>query len=614
AVVFVIALLVNFLVGRMNVRADLTEYNVYTLSEGTEATLQAIDEPIDLRFYYSSLLDELGPYFSTHAQRIDELLETYAELSDGKIRVERLDPEPFSPEEDLAVAEGLQGLPLGDDGSEAYFGLAGRNLTDDIEVLPLLAPERADLLEYDLTRIIYDLANPEKPVVAVLGDLPLMGSQANQWQAWLVLDAMFQFFEVRFLGGAHERIDDDVDVLMLAQPKKLDQQSLYAIDQFVMRGGPVMALLDPVAEAMDAAPNPFAGADDPIALMKPLLDAWGVEMAPGRWIGDVRTAQRVQAEVRGRQTIVPYLPWLTLDRPRVAEGDPVTAELERITLASAGALAAREGAATSFEPLLTSSPEAMAFEASLLAGPPDPEQLLRRFEPRGESFVLAARVSGEVGTAFPDGPPEEADATLAENHRSEAEGPLNLILIGDTDLLADQSWVRTQALAGQEVVLPVAHNADFTVNALDHLAGSQALIELRGRGLSVRPFEVVERMEQEAELRFRAKEQELLQSIDATAEKIRVLQEEEQQGGVILTGEQQAEIDRFRTEMIRLRQELRSVQRSLREEVEALAFWIRVINIWAIPILIGLVALGLAVFRRTRAGRLADRPIEGRSG
>jgi ABC-type uncharacterized transport system involved in gliding motility auxiliary subunit len=586
-------------------QVDLTEYGLYTLSEGTKATLAAIDEPVDLRFYYSGPLDQLGPYFSTHAQRIDELLQTYADLSGGKVRIERLDPAPFSPEEDLAVAEGLEGLPIGDDGSQAYFGISGRNSTDDLEVLPLLAPERADLIEYDLTRTIYDLANPEKPVVAVLGDLPLMGSQANQWQVWLVLDAMFQFFEVRFLGGSEERIADDVDVLMIAQPKKLDQQSLYAIDQYVMRGGPVLALLDPVAEAMDAAQSPFAGQGDPIALMEPLLTAWGVEMTPAEWIGDVGTAQRVQAVVRGREAVVPYLPWLTLDQPRLAQNDPVTAQLERLVVASADAVRPLDGASTRFEPLVTSSPEAMVFEAALLAGPPDPEGLLRRFEPRGEPFTLAARVSGPVASAFPDGPPEDADPALAESHLAEAEAPLNLILIGDTDLLADQSWVRRQSLGGQEVVVPVAHNADFAVNALDNLAGSQGLIELRGRGLSVRPFEVVEQMQQASERRFRAKEQELVREIDAAALQIQSLQEQEQQGGVILTAAQQDEIERSRAEMIRLRQELREVQRSLREEVDGLAFWIRLLDIWAIPILIGLVALGLALWQRVRTPRHA---------
>src|SRR5690606_25629081 len=162
-------------------RLDLTADRLFTLSDGTKQVLAAIQEPIDLRFYYTEQLDEAGPYFATHARRVEELLAEYQRLSDGRVRLERLDPQPFSPEEDLAVAEGLEGLPLNSDGTLAYFGLSGRNSTDDIQVISYLAPERANFLEYDLTRLVHDLANPDKPVVGVIGDLPLMGSQFNRF-------------------------------------------------------------------------------------------------------------------------------------------------------------------------------------------------------------------------------------------------------------------------------------------------------------------------------------------------------------------------------------------------------------------------------------------------
>ena len=606
--VVVLFVSLNILAGTTltGLRLDLTEDRLFTLSDGTKETLAAIDEPVDLRFYYSSRLDEAGPYFQAHADRIDELLETYALLSDGKLRIERLDPRPFSPEEDLAVAEGLRALPTGEDGAPAYFGLSGRNSTDDLEVIPYLAPERADLLEYDLTRLVYDLAHPDKPVVAVLGDLPLMGGPDNQWQPWLVLEAMQQFFEVRFLGGSHGRIEDEVDVLMLAQPQKLDDASLYAIDQYVMRGGPVVAFLDPFAEAMAESLNPFAGSANPIATLDPLLVHWGVIMPADRIVGDFGAAQRVQATVRGRPATVPYLPWLLLEQSRLAAGDPVTAQLERIIMASSAWIEPADGAKTTLVPLITSTPEAMAYDVAVLEGPSDPAALLQQFVPAGQPFVLAARVSGPVSTAFPDGPPGGADAGDAGRHRSEAASPLNLILVADSDLLADQSWVRQQVVAGQTVTLPVAHNGDFAINALDHLAGSEALIGLRGRGLSPRPFEVIERMEREAERQYRAKEEELLAGIEAAQERIRALQEGGPDGRAILSAGQQAEIEAFRSEMIRLRQELRDVQRSLREDVEDLGFWVRVVNIWAVPALIGLLALGLALWRRLRAQRPAS--------
>src|SRR5918995_147401 len=276
ALAVVLFFAINILSGALlkSTRLDLTADKLFTLSTGTSEVLSSMEEPVDLRLYYSSRLDELGPYFSGHAQRVEELLAEYQRLSGGRMQVEQLDPQPFSPEEDLAVAEGLEGLPLSGDGTRAYFGLSGRNSTDDVEVISYLAPERANFLEYDLTRLVHDLASPDKPVVAVLGDLPLMGTQFNQFQPWHVLDAMYQFFDVRFLGGKQEQIEDDVEVLMLAQPHNVDQATLYAIDQFVMRGGRVLAFVDPLAEVMAAGGgmNPMANPEgNAIAALEPLL-------------------------------------------------------------------------------------------------------------------------------------------------------------------------------------------------------------------------------------------------------------------------------------------------------------------------------------------------------
>ena len=592
-------------------RLDLTSEGLYTLSDGTRDMLAGIEEPIDLRFYYSGSLDAVGAYFSTHAGRVEELLEEYRRLSGGKVRIERLDPEPFSTEEDLAVAEGVRGLPVSNGGDLAYFGISGRNTTDDTEVLAYLAPERADFLEYDLTRMVYDLGNPDKPVVGVLGDLPLMGSQFNQGQPWLVLEAMFQFFDVRFLGGNHKSIDEEVDVLMLAQPQNLDEPSLYAIDQFVMRGGRVFAMVDPLAESMINGANQFTPqGGSAIVALEPLFAAWGIEMTDGVVIGDAVTAQQVGARVNGRQVAVQYLPWLGLGEQNFSDGEIVTAQLERVTLNSAGAIRSREGATTTIEPLLISSDEAMEIDAEPLRVAPDPAKLIAEFQPSGETYTLAAKVTGPIRSAFADGPPEGADEELAANHLADAEAPLSLVIVADADMLHDQNWVRQQDLLGQRVTLPVANNADFAVNALELLSGSQSLIGLRSRGLSVRPFEVVDRMAQEAEFKYRSKEQELLAQIQETEQNIAKLQEEEQQSGVILTAEQQSEIENFRAEMIGLRQELRGVQRSLRQDVEALATKLKFLNIWAVPLVIALIAIGLALFRQMRAWRFAARPSE----
>jgi ABC-type uncharacterized transport system involved in gliding motility auxiliary subunit len=609
ALAVVLFFAINILSGALlkSTRLDLTADKLFTLSTGTKQVLSTMEEPVDLRLYYSSRLDELGPYFSAHAERIEELLGEYQRLSGGRVQLERLDPQPFSPEEDLAVAEGLEGLPLNGDGTQAYFGLSGRNSTDDIEVISYLAPERANFLEYDLTRLVHDLANPDKPVVAVLGDLPLMGTQFNQFQPWHVLDAMYQFFDVRFLGGKQEKIEDDVEVLMLAQPHNVDPATLYAIDQFVMRGGRVLAFIDPLAEVMAAGGgmNPMANpAGDAIKALEPLLTAWGITIPGGNVIGDRTAAQRVSAQVGGRQVVVDYLPWLSLDATHLNADDVITGDIRLVNLNSAGSIQAREGATTALEPLVVASKLSMAIDTEKIRTAPDPARLIAEFAPSGEPFILAARVTGAAKSAFPDGPPD--GVTSDAEHLAEAKAPLNLVVIADADLLADATWVRQQDLLGQQIVIPMANNGDFAINALDNLAGSEGLISLRGRGLIDRPFEVVRAMEQDAEYKYRAKEQELLARIEETEAKIRSLKEEEQKSGVILTGAQQEEIENFRGEMIKLRQELRAVQRSLHEDVESLSTWIKALNIWAVPILIALLAAGLAWFQRIRATRAAQ--------
>ncbi len=592
-------------------RLDLTSDGLYTLSEGTKEVLAAVSEPIDLRFYYSEELDNAGAYFSTHAGRVRELLSEYQRLSGGQIRIERLDPEPFSTEEDLAVAEGLRGLPISNDGVLAYFGISGRNSTDDNEVMSYLAPERADFLEYDLTRMIYDLGNPDKPVVGVLGDLPMMGSQFNQGQPWLILESMFQFFDVRFLGGNQKKIGDEIDVLVLAQPQNLSETSLYAVDQFVMKGGRIFGLVDPLAESMVDGRNQFTPAGgDAIDVLEPLLAAWGIEIPKGKVIADAVNAQRVNARINGRNAVVQYLPWLGIGEKSFSADEVVTAELERITLNSVGSIRPREGATTVIEPLMTSSLQAMEVDTEELKLGPDPAKLIADFSPSGEVYTFVAKVTGPVTTAFPNGPPEGADEELAKAHLTEAERPLSMILVADADMLHDQNWVRQQELLGQRVAMPVANNADFAVNALEFLSGSQSMISLRGRGLSVRPFQVVDDMAQEAEFKFRSKEQELLTKIEEAQRNIQKLQGDEQQSGVILTAEQQGEIETFRAEMIGLRQELRGVQRSLRQDVEALATKLKFINIWAVPLIIAVIAIGLALFRQMRTWRFAASPSE----
>ena len=597
---------VNLLVGSLfrSTRLDLTQDGLFTVSSGTQEMLEAIDEPITLRYYRSEELDILGPHYSGHANRVDDLLNEYAQRAGGRLRIERYDPAPFSPEEDLAVVDGLRGITVDVDGSQVYFGLSGINSTDDRRAIPIFAPNRGTFLEYDLTRLIYDLANPDKPKVAVLGDFDLRGSQAGGFIRTAVLESAEQFFDVSFPGGELQAIDEDISVVLLAQPLSLDDATLYALDQFVLRGGRLLAFVDPFAEALAGGGQGQPPQGNAVATMDPLLESWGVAIEPEHIVGDRRYASRVQALHDGRQVIVDYLAWLGLGAEAFDPGDVVMANLEQINLRSVGAISAREGATTSLTPIIRSSQNAMLIETAKIEFAPSPVNLLNDFKADGEHRAYAGRITGPVTTAFPDGPPEAiTDEAVRAAHRSESDEPVNIILVADADLLADQNWVQRQNMLGEQLMIPIAHNGDFVINALDNLSGSGALISLRGRGLNVRPFEVLDDMERAAEDQFRAKEQELLQRIQEANSRIGELQKQEQDSGVILTGEQQAEIDKFRQQMLDLRGELREVQHALRQDVESLESRIKLINIWAVPVAVGLIALLLALIRRGRSGR-----------
>jgi ABC-type uncharacterized transport system involved in gliding motility auxiliary subunit len=584
-------------------RLDLTEERTYTLSDGTRQVLAEIDEPITLRLYQSRKLAELGPFLAAHVRRVGELLETYQRLSGGKIRIERYDPEPFSPEEDLAVADEIQGIPVGD-GTQIYFGLAGVNSTDDHVAIGYLAPERASFLEYDLTRTVHDLANPDKPVLGILGDLPLRGTQFNDFRGWAVTDALAAVAEIRSLGPDVARIPEDIDVLLLAEPASIIEAGLYAIDQFVLGGGRVIAFLDPFSEVALQQRQPGAPAASVSSLepLAPLLEAWGVTVDPNLLATDREAAVRVQTRFQNRDVVTDYLAWMGLPKDRLAADDVITGQLQQINLRSAGIIRAREEATTTLTPLISTGTQSMEIETASQKSQPDPVGLLQSFEPSGERLIIAARVTGPVVSAFPEGPPESAsEETTDAGHLTESTGPANLILVADSDILANSTWVQRRSLLGQTFDSAIANNGDFVVNAVDNLAGAAALLGLRGKGLSLRRFEVLDAMTRKAEDAYRAKEEELLVRITEVQAQIEALREEEATEGRLLTAAQQRAIDDFRGDLLELRAELREVQFALGQDVERLEFRIKAVNIWAVPALVALVAIVLALTRRLRA-------------
>lgn len=635
AVIFFIALNVFSSATVKSSQLDLTENNLYTLSDGTKQVLASVEEPITLRYFVSQSLLDTSPGLATYSERVLELLERYVSLSNGNIRLELIHPEPFSPEEDRAVGFQLQGIPVTESGELGYFGLAGTNTTDDVDVIGFLSPQRETFLEYELTRLVHNLAHPKKKVIGLVGALPVDADPANQYKPWRVIEQLKQFFEVRSMGLSPE-IEDDVDLLLVVHPVALDDEALYKIDQFVLRGGKAMIFVDPFAEEGSRSNAAMRMPPDSGSNLEKLFKAWGIEYQPDKVLGDRGSAQRVQAglDPQGRPIITDYVAWLTMDRERLNTDDVTLGQLQVINLASAGAIAKSEDADIGFEPLITSTKNAMLVDASKVRFQPNPAAILKDFKSEDRTYTVAARVSGTLKSAFPDGPPakdeeatngdteeatngdtkdekQENEMEIAEDeensdsaHVKESAVPANLIVVADTDILADRSWLQIQELFGQTLAVPTANNADFIVNAIDNLAGSSALIGLRGKGLSSRPFELVQRIEQDAERKYRAREQELARKLEEIETKLKDLQSEENaEGQLVLSPEQQTAIASFRSDMVQTRKDLREVQRKLRQDIDRLETWVKIANIGGMPILVALAALALAIYRRVRAGR-----------
>ena len=617
AVTVVLFLAINVLSQTVfrSLRLDLTENRLYTLSDGTHQVLAELTEPLTVRFFYSASLAADLPSIRQYAQRVQELLETYAAKADGAITLEVIDPAPFSDTEDEAVGFGLQGAPINEAGDRLYFGMAATNTTDDIEVIGFFQEQRETLLEYNLTRAFYNLGNPKRRVVGVISTLPINGGydpQRGPTEPWVVMSQIGQLFDVRDLGIEIAVIPADVDVLMVVHPKDLVPPTRYAIDQFVLGGGKAMVFVDPFSEIAASVPDPENPARLHNSWLPELFKSWGVELAPGLFVGDRQTARKVRAGTRDQPQAVDYLAWLALKSGNFNSDEVVTGQLGVVNVATVGALSPTEDATTEFIPLMTSTTEANLIQRMSVQFMPNPQQLLADFEASGETYVMAARLTGPVSTAFPDGQPlADGAAPLPEEgedgyvaQQTESTAPIQLILVADSDLLADRQWVQVQQFLNQTVAMPLADNGPFVVNAIDVLAGSDALIGLRSRGTSERPFEVVLDLQRRAEDRFRETEEVLQARVTEVEERLAEIQTTEGGGGaLVLSAEQQDAMTVFRDELIDTRKQLRDVQLALRQDIERLGTMLKFLNIALVPLLIGVIAVVVSIARRQRRRR-----------
>ncbi|MDB6157974.1 MAG: hypothetical protein JWO04_1680 [Gammaproteobacteria bacterium] len=586
-------------------RLDLTANHLYTTAPGTDRILKSLREPINLYFFYSEKPATQMPDIATYGVRVREFLEEIVARSGGKVRLHVVDPQPFSEDEDRASELGVRGKPLDAAGNQLYFGLAGTNSTDGHQAIEFFDPKKEEFLEYDIVKLVYQLASPKKPVVGWLSSLPMatgFDQQTGQMrEPWAVYSQAQQLFDVRPVDAASGKIDPDLSVLVIAHPKNLTPAMQFAIDQYALRGGHVAMFVDPLADADQSGADP----QNPMAAMSadkssqpgPLLAAWGVQFNPKQVVAD--RGHALQVSTRQSESPVLHLGVLGLNSSDFTAGDVITAGLSSINVATAGNLEQVKGAQTKFEPLLVSSADAALLPTERFQMLFDPNTLRDGFKPTGKRYVMGARVIGNVKTAFPAGPPAGVTLPAGRSALKESAKPLNLVVYADTDMLTDYLWVHAQSVFGQRVEQVFANNGDLVLNTLDNLAGSADLISVRGRASFSRPFDRVERLRHIADDQFRAKEQELEKQLRDTEEKLTALQSRRNdKSAMILSPEQEKELDNFQDEKLRIRKELRAVRAGLDKDIKGLGNELKIVNIIVVPIVFAVVALLVGLWRK----------------
>jgi len=593
-----------------NLRFDLTESNIYTLSDGTKSILQSINEPLNFKLFYTKQIGDINPVYQNYYDRVKEILGQYVLLSNNKIKLKIFNPKPFSNEEDKAVEYGLQGVEIMA-GVYGYFGLIATNSTDDEEKIIFFQPDRTPFLEYDLSKIVTNLANPNRRIVGLYTDLPMFGTfnplaktqDAAAAPPWAVYNQMKEFFEVKRIHEKTSSLPEGLELLMLVHPKKIPERLLYMIDQFVLKGGKLLVFIDPNSETESFSPNTNQVKEgDNNSDLKELLDKWGVELVENKVVGDLLSARRVQIGASDQPSVTDYIAWLDIKKDHMDDTHQATSKVQRLTFATSGFLKNNEkNNNISFRRLVWSTTQSMQIDVADVKFTPNPTNLLRNFVPSNEELTLAAEIKGNFSSNFPDGPPDTniKNDFDKNKHINESIKPTTLVILADTDMLYDEYWLKYEQ-SGE--VLPIANNADFTVNLLEYLNGTEDLIGLRGKGVSSLPFVKVEKIQKEAEQKFRSKEQELLEKLNNYQGKLENIQKGsvEDGGKTLLTEKETLEIDKFREEMIFVRSELRKVQNALRKDIEKLDSILKFFNIFFVPILLIIISLVLGFIGRRK--------------
>jgi ABC-type uncharacterized transport system involved in gliding motility auxiliary subunit len=596
-------------------RLDLTQEKAFTLSPGTKAILKKLDTPVKIRFY-ATRVESSSPesvFLRGYASKVEDLLAEYRQAAGGKVIIEKYDPQPDSDAEDSARLDGIEGQPL-QNGESFYLGIAVSQL-DQKQALPFLSPQRERLLEYDLSRAIARVVSPEKPVVGIMSPLPMFGAPANPMmmrmgqqggqEPWAIINELKNDFTVRRVEMTADKIDDDIKVLMVVHPREIQDAAQFAIDQFILRGGKVVAFLDPVPLMDTREQNQMFGAiANTGSNLEKLLKSWGLTLENGKVVADLQYKMQVGGR-NGRPQEV--LTFLSIPPASINEDDIVTSQIQSVWLPFAGAFTGTPASGLTLTPLLKSSKDSQlvdGFMANLSA-----ENVMKDFKPSGTEYNLAVRLTGKFKTAFPDGAPapkpEEgntnAPAAPKGEWLKESKGENTVILVADADLIYDSFAMRQIQSPFGNMAIAMNGNINLAQNAVEQMTGDSNLIAVRSRATQSRPFTVVNKMQSEAENRYRSKIRELEQSLEETQRQLSELQQKKDSGQrFILSPEQQQALENFQKKQADVKRQLKEERKALRRDIDSLENRLKWVNILAMPVIISISGLALAIYKRKR--------------
>jgi ABC-type uncharacterized transport system involved in gliding motility auxiliary subunit len=624
AAVLVILIAVNVLGNFLKFRSDLTENKIYTLSPGTKRILDKLDTPVEIRFYYSKDNSSMPVPLRTYAQEIEDLLSEYQQAGHGKIQVVKLDPKPDSDAEDSARLDGVQGQTAAANltGDRIYLGLAVSCL-DAKTAIPFLSPDRETLLEYDISRAISSVVNPKKAVIGVMSALPVLGRAPNPMMMmqrqrgsdpWVFVQELKENYTVREVPLTTDKIDDDISVLLVAYPKGITESAQFAIDQFMLRGGKMVALLDPfsfVDSQLSGGQQAMMRGETYSANLDKLLKAWGLQFTADKIVADPNLATKIQ---RQTGSVDSDMTVLSVNGDTINKSDPLGASTSDLLLPFAGAFTGTPASGLKEEVLVSTTPQAGLIDATTVMLGADAAR--KFYKPGNTPLAMAVRLSGKFKTAFPDGKPAAAasptpaaspapSATPTPTYLKEATNEGVTVLIGDSDFAFDQIAGREQQMLNQVVFTPTNGNLNLIESSVELLAGDSNLMSIRSRTSANRPFVLVNKMEAAAQDKYQSKIDELETGLTQAREKLSELQSAKQTDQKsVLSPEQQAEIKKFQENEAQIDRQLKQVRKELRQEIDSLQNWLKWVNIALMPVVVTCIGLGLAFLKkRSRAAR-----------